>query len=95
MVTCKKGIEVKVFTVDQYVEKSLKCILTKFELSTSSRFKDITVQSQKSFFFHFRVDISSILCQRRLTFEKLAYIYMKNRKFTILTLHFVLKTQCS
>ena len=32
-------------TVDQNIGKSLKCILTKFELSTSSRFQDIAVQS--------------------------------------------------
>ena len=41
----QKGIQVKFFTVDQKVGKSLKCILTKFELSTSYRFQDVAVQS--------------------------------------------------
>ena len=40
-----KGIQVKFFTVDRNVGKSLQCILTKFELSTSCRFQDIAVPS--------------------------------------------------
>ena len=40
-----KDIQVKFFSVGLNVEKSLKCILTKFELSTSCRFQDIAVQS--------------------------------------------------
>ena len=40
-----KGIQVKCFTLDQNVGICLKRILTKFEVSTSSRFQDITVQN--------------------------------------------------
>ena len=39
-------IQEMAFTVDQIGGKSLKCILIKFELSTSSGFEDITVQNQ-------------------------------------------------
>ena len=41
----QKSIQVKFSTVDQTVEKSLKCILTKFEISKSRRSQGIAVQS--------------------------------------------------
>ena len=40
-----KGIQVEFFTIDQNIGKSLKCIFTKFELSSSCRFQNIAVQS--------------------------------------------------
>ena len=62
--TLKKGIEVKFFTVEQNLVKSLKCC-----------FQDIAVQSQQlpltsvlSFYQY---------GDRRLTFGKMAYIYFK------------------
>ena len=42
----KKGIQVKFFTADQNVAKSLKCIFTKFEVSTFFRFREITITVQ-------------------------------------------------
>ena len=40
-----KRYSVHIFTLDQNVEICLKCILTKFEVSTPSRFQDIAVQN--------------------------------------------------
>ena len=40
-----KGIQVKCFTADQNIRKSLKCNITKIEVSTSCRFQDIAVQN--------------------------------------------------
>ena len=67
-----KGIQIKFFTVDQNVWKSVKCILTKFEFFTSCHFQDIVVQSQQfssstSQFFQY--------CDKRSTFGKLAWIF--------------------
>ena len=44
-------IQVKFFTFDQNVGKSLKRISTKIEHSTSCRFQDIAVQSQQASFY--------------------------------------------
>ena len=38
-----RSIQIKFFTVDQNLRKSLKCILTEFELPPFSRFLDNTV----------------------------------------------------
>ena len=40
-----KGHSSQVFTLDQNLGICLKCILTKFEVSTASRFPDIAVQN--------------------------------------------------
>ena len=40
----EKGIQVKFFTVELNVGKRLKCIFTKFKLSTFCRFQDIVVK---------------------------------------------------
>ena len=62
---CKRGVQVKLFTVHQNVEKRRKCFLTKFELFTSCRFQDIAVQSQQVFMPFCQY------CDRRVNFGKL------------------------
>ena len=76
-------------TLVQNVGLNLKCILTKFELSTSCRFQDIAVLNRQ-----FSSYSTSLLrfCQcydRRFIFGKLAYSYLKSSLFTILTLTFI------
>ena len=56
----QKGIEVKIFTLNQNVRICLKCILTKFELSTPFRFQNIAVQNWP-FYAYFTVAILSVL----------------------------------
>ena len=51
---------VKFFTLDQNVAKTVKYNLTKFELSMSLRFQDITVQNLQ-FSPYFNVAILSVL----------------------------------
>ena len=51
------------FTVEQNVGKSQKCILNKFELSTSCRFQNIAVQNQQ-FSSYFSVAILPVLRQK-------------------------------
>ena len=66
VVVLKKGIQVKFFTLDQNVGKSLKRTLTKFELSTPFRFKIL----------HFKISrfpVISVMpfcqyCDKQLTF---------------------------
>ena len=67
---------VKFFTLDQNVAKTVKYNLTKFELSMSSRFQDITVQNLQ-FSPYFNVAILSVLW-RKINFWKLAYVYLKS-----------------
>ena len=73
-----KGIQVKFFALDQNVGICLKCILTKFEVSTHSRFQDIAVWIQPfSTSRYFGVAISSVLWQK-INFEKAGLHLLKN-----------------
>ena len=70
----RNGIHAKVFTPDQTVGRSLKCIFTKLGLSTPSRFQDIVVQTF-AFAFDVSVAILSVLPQKIKFWNAGLYIY--------------------